>query len=142
MEIRIAQTNEDIASCWEAMLLLRPMLIKEEFIDLIRTMQKEGYVLLYLSENDNVVSVAGYRFTTMLYCGKMLYIDDLSTLETHRGKGYASVLLKHIYKIANDHNCKSVQLDSGPGRSNAHRLYFKEGFLISAFHFSKQPVNF
>ncbi|HEX8014855.1 MAG TPA: GNAT family N-acetyltransferase [Flavobacterium sp.] len=137
-EIKTAVTNQDIASCWEAMYLLRPMLKKTEFIKKIKEMQKEGYTLLYISQNNEAVAVAGYRFFTMLYCGKMLYLDDLSTLEIYRGKGYASILLNYIYEIAKFEKCSSVQLDSGHIRTDAHKLYYKENFTINAFHFNKQ----
>jgi GNAT superfamily N-acetyltransferase len=137
-EIKIAVTDEDINSCWEAMSLLRPMLKEKDFIGKIRDMQKEGYVLLYLLGNGKAVSIAGYRFLTMLHCGKMLYIDDLSTLEVFRGRGYASILLNHIYEIAKQENCQSVQLDSGHTRTKAHKLYYKENFTINSFHFAKQ----
>ena len=138
LEIKTAIAGNEIASCWEAMSLLRPMLNEEEFVEKIEVMQKEGYVLLYILENDKAVSIAGYRFLTMLYCGKILYLDDLSTLETSRGKGYASILLNHIYEVARQHNCSSIQLDSGHTKTNAHKLYFKENFTINAFHFNKQ----
>ena len=131
-------TEKDITSCWKAMSILRPMLKEDEFIKEIETLMKEGYTLLFIKDNGAVVSIAGYRFITMLYSGKMLYIDDLSTLETCRGKGYASALLNHIYKIAKDLGCKSIHLDSGHTRYNAHKLYFKENFTIRAFHFMKQ----
>ncbi len=137
-EIKIAITDKDIASCWEAMFLLRPMLKKEEFVGQIKEMQTEGYTLLYIEENQKAVSVLGYRIFTMLYCGKLLYIDDLSTLETGRGKGFATILLNYIYKIAKKENCNSVQLDSGHSRTIAHKLYYKENFVINAFHFNRQ----
>lgn len=138
IEIKTAITDQDIASCWEAMSILRPMLKENEFVQQIRELQKEGYTLLHLVGNDKTVAIAGYRFWTMLYCGKMLYIDDLSTVENSRGKGYASALLNHIYEIARQQKCESVQLDSGHTRTVAHKLYFKENFTISAFHFNKQ----
>jgi GNAT superfamily N-acetyltransferase len=111
-----------------------------EFVEQIKEMQAEGYTLIYIEEGGKVASIAGYRIFSMLYCGKILYIDDLSTLDTYRGKGYASILLNHIYAIAKEENCKSVHLDSGHIRTTAHKLYFKENFIISAFHFSK-PVD-
>lgn len=136
-DIKIAVTDQDIASCWEAMSLLRPMLQKEHFVAQIKAMQQEGYTLLCITDGQKAVSVAGYRIYTMLYCGKLLYIDDLSTLESSRGKGYATTLLQHIYTLAKAQGCQSVQLDSGPSRTTAHKLYFKEDFTISAYHFNK-----
>lgn len=137
-KVKTATTNDDIASCYEAMSLLRPALQAEHFVLQIKTMQNEGYVLLSVSEGGKVVAAAGYRIFTMLYAGKLLYIDDLVTLESHRGKGYASALLHYMYDVALQQNCNSVQLDSGPTRTDAHKLYFKETFLINAFHFTRQ----
>ena len=137
-EIKIAITDTEIASCWEAIFLLRPMLERENFVSQIRNLQSEGYKLLYIEENNEVAAIAGYRVYSMLYCGKMLYLDDLSTLETHRGKGYASQLLNHLKEIAQEQDCVSIQLDSGPTRTTAHKLYFKEDFTISAYHFHKK----
>lgn len=137
-EIKLAITDHEIASCWEAMYLLRPMLQQENFVEQIKAMQNEGYQLVFLTDDGKTVSVAGYRIFSMLYCGKQLYIDDLSTLENCRGKGYASTLLNHLYDIAKKENCLSVQLDSGPQRTTAHKLYFKEDFTISAYHFHRK----
>ncbi|GEL10420.1 Acetyltransferase (GNAT) family protein [Flavobacterium glycines] len=137
-EIKIAITDTEIASCWEAISVLRPMLERENFVSQIQNLQKEGYHLLYIQEKDKTVAIAGYRIYTMLYCGKMLYLDDLSTLEEYRGKGYASQLLNHLKAIALENNCVSIQLDSGPARTTAHKLYFKEDFTISAYHFHKK----
>ncbi|MBS1487465.1 MAG: GNAT family N-acetyltransferase [Bacteroidetes bacterium] len=137
-EIKTAKSDDEIVSCWEAMHLLRPSLKKENFVQQIKLMQGEGYHLIYLIANGQAVSVAGYRIFSMLCCGKQLYIDDLSTLENCRGKGYASTLLNRIYDIAKKENCISVYLDSGPTRTIAHKLYFNEGFTIRSFHFHKE----
>lgn len=137
-KIKIAISEDEINSCWEAVFLLRPMLKKESFVTQIQSMQKEGYSMLYIQEDNRTVAIAGYRICTMLYCGKMIYLDDLSTLETHRGKGYATQLLDHLKVIALKENCVSIHLDSGPNRTTAHKLYFKENFTISAYHFFKQ----
>ena len=137
MEIKIATTDSDILGCWEPIFALRPMLQKQNLVDLIKTQQTEGYHLLYIEDNGQVVSIAGYRIFSMLYLGKQLYIDDLSTLESARGNGYASQLLNHICNIAKLNDCISVQLDSGPTRQVAHKLYFNEGFTITSYHFGK-----
>ena len=138
IEIKVPHTDEEILSCWEALSLLRPHLKLKEFVRQIKSMQEEGYTLLYVSDGTHTFSVAGYRVYSKLYCGKMLYLDDLSTLETSRGKGYASLLLNYLQEVAIKENCDSFHLDSGPTRTTAHKLYFNEGFTISSFHFSKK----
>lgn len=70
IEIKTAITDNEIASCWEAIFLLRPMLEKENFVSQIKELQQEGYTLLYIEENNQVTAIAGYRIYTMLYCGK------------------------------------------------------------------------
>lgn len=137
MEIKIAVTDQEILACWEAIFALRPLLQKENLVELVKNQQSEGYKLLYIEHEYKVVCVAGYRIFSMLYVGKQLYIDDLSTLEVARGNGFGTEMLRHIFQIARDNCCLSVQLDSGPSRQLAHRLYFNEGFTITSFHFGK-----
>ncbi len=134
----MAITDNEIASCWEAISVLRPMLDREKFVSQIQTMQQEGYNLLYIQKDNKTIAIAGYRIYKMLYCSKMLYLDDLSTLESQRGKGFATQLLNHLKEIAIQQNCVSIHLDSGPTRTIAHKLYLKEDFTISAFHFHKK----
>ena len=46
-EIKYAITDNDIATCWEAMLLLRPMLKENAFVAQIKDLPKEevlGYI--------------------------------------------------------------------------------------------------
>lgn len=119
------------------MQILCPHLQKDTFVGTIMSLQAEGYALFYIEAGGRIVYVAGYRFFTTLYASKMLYIDDLSTLAECRGKGYASMLLQRICQLAKETGCISVQLDSRSTRTPAHRLYYKEGFTISAFHFAK-----
>ena len=141
MEIKTARTDAEILSCWEPIFALRPMLQIENLVDLIKNQQSEGYHLLYIEENGEAVTIAGYRIFSMLYLGKQLYIDDLSTLKIVCGKGYASKLLNHIYEIAKNKECVSVQLDSGLSRQVAHKLYFNQGFTITSFHFGKSILS-
>jgi GNAT superfamily N-acetyltransferase len=73
----------------------------------------------------------------LLYSGKTLYIDDLSTLPEGRGKGYASALLDYVIAEARTLGCTCVTLDSGhnPARYDAHRLYLSKRFNIVSHHF-------
>lgn len=137
IEIKTANSDQEIVSCWEVMLQLRPMLKKDEFVSFLKLLQSEGYVLNYIEQDGKPVALAGFRFKHMLLFGKMIYVDDLVTLEEYRGKGLASVLLKNIENMAQKNKCKSVQLDSGITNTGAHKLYHKEGFANIAFHFIK-----
>lgn len=133
-----AETNEQILNCFDAMHALRPHLEKEKFVDLINTMKKEGYMLAYIVDEGKVVAVTGYRIIHHLYCGKLIYVDDLSTMQAYRKKGHAKRLMDFICDQAIKNNCKHIDLDSacGPHRYDAHRFYLRYGFNITSHHFS------
>lgn len=141
MTIRTATSDNDIQRCLPAMLALRSHLPPELAFERIRLQQaNDGFVLAFVdTENtsENAPAVVGYRFMNLLYSGKTLYIDDLSTLPEARGKGYAGALLDFVIEQARQSRCQCVSLDSGqnPGRYDAHRLYLNKRFNIVSHHF-------
>ena len=136
--VELATSDDQILKCFEAMHELRSHLKKEEFVEQIKVMQSEGFQLAYFKEDDKVVAVTGYRMIHHLYCGKLIYVDDLSTMQQYRKKGYAKLLLDFILGEARKHHCKHVDLDSacGPHRYDAHRFYLRYGFNITSHHFA------
>lgn len=137
MEIKFATTQEDFLKCWNAISALRPMLTQEKYLGLIESMKNQGYELLFVKEeNGEIPAILGFRYLTMLYCGNIIYIDDLSTLPEARGKGYGNILLDFIINLAQEKNLNGVHLDSGHQRFNAHRLYLNKKFNITSHHFA------
>src|SRR5579875_608504 len=123
MEIKQAKEKEDFLNCWEVIHELRPHLDEDRYLTLMLYMLDEGYKLIYIEEKNRVVSICGYRTTTMLHRGRSIYIDDLCTLPKARGKGYAKKLLECVFKEAKNEEMKSIHLDSGYHRHAAHKLY-------------------
>ena len=114
----------------------------EDFVNQVNGFQRaQGYRLVASFAGDDArpfaASAAGFRRLHTLAWGDVLYIDDLVTLEAHRGRGHASRLLNWVLKEARRLGCAQVHLDSAPHRHPAHRLYLSEGYHISAFHFSR-----
>ncbi|MBC8046519.1 MAG: GNAT family N-acetyltransferase [Fimbriimonadaceae bacterium] len=137
-EVKIADTDEKVLFCLEAIQSLRPHITKENVFEYIHTMRKENYHLIYLEEDGKAVAFSGYRFITHLFTGDSIYIDDLGTIAEYRGKGYGSKLLDHIFNIAKENKLQEVRLDSGHHRYDAHRLYLNKGFKIVSHHFALQ----
>jgi GNAT superfamily N-acetyltransferase len=137
VEIKIATTKEDILKCWEVLLALRPHLSMDTFVPILTEMITEGYTLVYIEEHGKAVAAVGFRYLQFLYNGKQYYIDDLSTLPEYRGKGYAGKLLDYVIDKAKLNGFKTVNLDSGYQRTDAHRLYLNKGFTLNSHHFSK-----
>ncbi|HEX7112087.1 MAG TPA: GNAT family N-acetyltransferase, partial [Mizugakiibacter sp.] len=91
--------------------------------------------LAALVEDGAVRAVAGYRFLTMLYCGRILSVDDLVADERVRSRGYGARLLGWLKDEARAAGCAELQLISRVTREAAHRFYFREGLGIECFHF-------
>lgn len=135
MQILTASSDADILKCWPVMHTLRPHLIENQFLPLIRNMMTEGYTLAFVEENGLAAAAIGFRYQQKLFDGKQIYVDDLTTLPEHRGKGYGGLLLDHVFQLAKAHGYAHVTLDSGPSRHDAHRLYLNKGFRITSMHF-------
>jgi len=139
MTIQIARTDDEIRRCLPAMLALRSQLSEELAVERIRFQQENDHFELAFVDNGDQMypAVMGYRTMHLLYSGKTLYIDDLSTLPDARGNGYAGALLDFIIDFARRKGYQSVSLDSGqnPARYDAHRLYLNKRFNIASHHF-------
>lgn len=131
-----AVTDDEIASCFDVMAELRPQLARESFVDLIRSMQADGFRLACIHTDARVVAVAGYRISTNLFLGRNLYVDDLVTADAERSKGHGRVLLAWLRDIAIKNGCRALHLDSGVQRKRAHEFYLREGLELSSYHFS------
>ncbi|WP_301922671.1 GNAT family N-acetyltransferase [Ferruginibacter sp.] len=137
MEIQLCVSEKDILNCWDVLYALRPHLLQNEFVPIIKELMTEGYQLAFIEEDGKAVAAIGFRYLQYLYNGKHIYIDDLSTLPTVRGKGYGGKLLDYVAAIAKEKGYKIVTLDSGYLRTDAHRLYLNKKFTMVAHHFSK-----
>jgi len=138
MEIKTVESENDILKTWEVMQLLRPHLKNDEYVNLINEMLATGYNMAYIEEDGKAVSVIGFRHLQLLFNGRHIYIDDLSTLDSHRGQGHAGKLIDYITDLAKENGYEHVTLDSGCARHIAHKLYMNKGFVIAGYHFSKQ----
>ncbi len=138
MEIREAKTNEEILTCYPIVAQLRPHVEEHEFLERVHDQQKAGYALAFVSDNDHVVAVAGYRISNSLAWGKFLYVDDLVTAGLERSNGHGQALVDWLLARARELKCDSFHLDSGVQRHAAHRFYVRNRMAISSHHFSLQ----
>lgn len=136
IQVQELSTDEEILATREVMRQLRPNIPPDEYLATVRRMmQTDGYRLAGLDDDEQVRAVAGYRFMEMLYCGKILYVDDLNTAEHSRSQGYGKALLDWPKAEATAKGCKQLHLDSSVQREDAHRFYFRERLAINCYHF-------
>ena len=137
MEIHFACSELKIAQCFPVMVQLRPHLDPAEFVSRVQRQQRVGYHLVYLDVDEAVRAVVGFRILETLAHGKILYVDDLVTDVVAHGKGYGTTLMNWLVGYAKSQQCRSLQLDSGVQRSQAHRFYFGRHLSITAFRFAQ-----
>jgi len=136
-QVKTIETDLEIQQCRDVIFLLRPHLDKNKWVSMIlEMMQNEKYCIAGVMDNGKVAAFAGYRIMTSLHSGNIIYIDDLCTLESYRGKGLASQLLNHVKAIAVSKNKDMVVLDTGFNNNTAQKLYLQNGFQLAALHLS------
>jgi GNAT superfamily N-acetyltransferase len=128
-------SDAEILTARDVMRQLRPGIPEEDYLATVRRMMDAGYRQVALVEDGEVRAVAGFRIFEMLYAGRILYVDDLSTDERERSRGRGRALLDWLKSEARAKGCAQLHLDSGVQRASAHRFYFREGLEVNCFHF-------
>ena len=136
-DVFLAEDPKDIARCFNVYRELRPQIENEDvFVEKVLRQKKEGFILAYYLEGDEVASCMGFRVYETMGWDKILYVDDLITREKSRKRGYAKKLLDYALEVAKKENCDQMHLDSGHHRFDAHRLYLNFGFKMTCHHFA------
>jgi len=136
IEIFIVTKDSEIEACFNAFKELRPHITPEGFLLQVHRQQLQGYQIVALRHEGIIKSAAGFRFAEFLAWGKILYIDDLTTMAVARSNGFADQLMDWLIDHARTQQCKAVHLDTGYARHNAHRLYLRKKFILSSHHMS------
>ena len=136
MHLHVAQTDIEIARCFPVMVQLLPNLREEDFVNRIKHLMKMGYSLVYVEDNANICSVAGFRIIEMLSSnGPYLVVDEIVTDEGKRSQGYGDVLFEWLITYAQQNSCRQIHLDSSVRFVEAHRFYFRKRMHIQGYHF-------
>jgi len=136
--LRHADIVSDQLACFAVMHELRPHLRdSDEFLERIGRAASQGYRILAAWEQGKVVALAGYRFQENLVYGPFLYVDDLVSASTERGKRWGERLLSALEDVAAHAGCARLVLDTGMANALAQRFYFRQGMLTGALRFGK-----
>ncbi|WP_225741648.1 GNAT family N-acetyltransferase [Halospina sp. K52047b] len=125
-----------IEAAYEVFSVLRPHLSKTGFIDQVRAQTEEGYRIVFIEQNAEIVAAAGFRVATFLAWGRVLYIDDFITHPQNKRSGFGSALLDWLLEEGRRLGCGAAHLDTGHQRHDAHRLYLNKGFVLNSHHMS------
>jgi GNAT superfamily N-acetyltransferase len=115
---------------------LRPHL-PSDYAGKMRRVFADGARMCVAVRAGRVAGVAVHRVHENTFDGVQMYVDDLVSDETQRSLGVGRALLDHMQRLARGAGCAKFNLDSGTQRQQAHRFYFREGMVVTSFHFAK-----
>lgn len=96
-----------------------------------------GYRCLGAFVDGKLVGVAGFWIGSRLYCGKYIDVDNVVVDETYRSRGIGKAMMEWLEEYGASVGCKVCVLDSYVTLAGAHKFYFREGYQILGYHFSK-----
>ena len=121
-------TDEQIAAVFQLVSQLRPRVTRETFVAEVRRQEAQGYIAAAGNLDGIPVVFAGYRPAHTLARGPHLFVDDLVTDESLRGRGCGRAMLRWLAERALELGLPRVHLDS---RDTARGFYANAGFEFS-----------
>lgn len=134
--VRVAD-EATLERCLPVLLELRPRLRAAECRKQIHRQRLDGYALVALEQDGQILAVGGYRVLENLAWGKFLYVDDLVTRKDAQDRGHGQRLIQWLVREARRLGCGALHLDSGVQRFAAHGFYLKHRLHIVAHHFAR-----
>jgi GNAT superfamily N-acetyltransferase len=96
-----------------------------------------GEMIVAVDAAGEVAGVAVYRCFRNTFSGMRFHVDDLVVDAARRSTGVGRLLLAWLEQEAARRGAKGLELESGTQRTQAHKFYFREGFVINAFSFKQ-----
>lgn len=117
-------TDQEWRDAAKVLQVLRPSLHIDQFVGRRPQLVDEGYHLLGVKVDHQIVSIASYTVSPHAVLGRELLIHDMATLPSHQGCGHASALLTELAQIAKDCGCGRLFVHT----RDAQSLYSQNGF--------------
>jgi hypothetical protein len=135
ISIELCRTDSQVKDCYPVLRQLHEDLGPEDYLQTTNRLFESGYQLVYLADNNEIKSVAGFHIGESYSWKRYLYIDDMVTDAGNRSKRYGGKLLDWIKAYAVKNDCKQLHLDSRVIRHGAHKFYINQGLIQGGYHF-------
>ena len=116
---------------------LRPHL-PADYLARMKEVFAGGAEMAVCVDGGEIRGVTVFRVLEKTHSGRDLYCDDLVTDEAKRSTGVGHALMQYMEAVCRARRCDTFSLDSGAQRQQAHKFYFREGMVITSFHFHKK----
>ena len=115
---------------------LRPHLA--DYVARMRQVLGSGAEMAVALDGDEVRGLTVFRVLEKTHSGREIYCDDLVTDEARRSSGVGHALVEYMERVGRERGCDMLALDSGTQRQQAHKFYYREGLVVTSFHFNKK----
>ena len=137
MRIIELNTATEFGKIYPLLKQVNPSLTKAQFTKRLKAMRAQGYRCIAAVENGKYLGISGFWTGTRFWCGKFIDYDNVIVDKSLRSTGIGRKLVAWIEKEARRLGCDMLGLDCYTTSHDAHRFYFREGFIIKGYHFTK-----
>lgn len=123
MEIKTIQLELQRAIVLPLLQQLHGHLTEEKYEVLSKKMTAQGYRMIGLFIDQELIAIAGFVLATNFYDEQHLFLHDLVSNESQRSNGYGKQLLLYLENLAVENGCHAIVLCSRLDRTEAHRFY-------------------
>jgi GNAT superfamily N-acetyltransferase len=99
-------------------------------VELMRDEQKHFECFVAETETGDIVGMALYFFAYYTWVGKSLYLEDIYIKESYRNRNLGTTLLKRVFEVARQEDCKRVRWQVLNWNKPAIQMYKKNGAAI------------
>jgi PhnO protein len=112
---------------------------KTRFEDILKNiLKKENYFYFKAVLDDQIIGLIGVTINSLLHHNQpVAEILELIVDPGYRSKKAGKQLLDFAEELAGKNQCELIELATNVKRTDAHRFYFKNGFIKSHFKLSK-----
>ena len=141
MHIIELKTDAEFEKIYPLIQQLNADMTRAQFDERLREMRAIGYRCIAAVKDDTYVGISGFWQGTRFWCGRFIDFDNVVVDEAHRGSQIGAQLITWVEEEAKRLGCEQVGLDCYTTHHQAHRFYFREGYIIKGYHFIKKLVK-
>jgi GNAT superfamily N-acetyltransferase len=128
----------DMPAMYSLIKQANPKITRTRFESLLSDMRKAGYRCAGAYKGKTLVGVAGFWVGYRFWCGKYIDVDNVVVAKSYQGSGIGTKLMAWVEKEGKRLKCDISVLDSYTIAHPAHRFYFRQGYVILGYHFTKE----
>lgn len=137
ISVRILERDE-LDGIYPFIRQLNPEMTQATFRERLSQMLEGGYRCAAAFDGAGTcLGISGFWVLCRFWCGEHIDIDNVVVDENARGQGIGKKLVAWIENWAREQGLSFAVLDSYTSNIDSHRFYFREGYIIRGFHFTK-----